>query len=108
MTQFKIGDRVKCINVDNLNPKQNGRLPPLVLHREYIIYDIRVCSCGGVSLDVGISKLKLFRTICYTCITPTPPSSIHWCSAKRFVKVQEKKEYIAVESSVEIEEPSLS
>lgn len=109
MTQFKIGDRVKCIKVDDFHPNPNpGNLPPLVLHREYIVYDINICSCGSVALDVGIGKLKVVRTHCYMCADLTPPSSIHWCAAKRFIKVQEKKEYIAVESSVEIEEPVLS
>lgn len=103
---FKVGDRVKCIKVGRLNGSQ-GTPPPLVLNREYIVYGISQCNCGMLALDVGIATTNGLPTN-GCCGSYLPGNHVRWCNSKRFVKVQEKKEYIAVESNVEIENPVLS
>ena len=99
---FKIGDRVKCINAGDMS---NGKLSltKLVLHREYIIYNIMKCKCGLVKLDVGIEEDRYTKCNCGVFIK----DSIGWCNAYRFIKVQDKKEYIAVQSNVEFKEEEL-
>ncbi len=100
---FKVGDRVKCINASSVHPL--FKKPPLVLGREYIIYNISECSCGAICLDVGFAS-ELGQTHCHHCGNISHSlDETHWCSSKRFIKVQEKKEYIAVSSTVEVEEP---
>lgn len=94
---FKIGDRVKCI--------KNQGIEKLILNREYIIYKIRDCFCGSISIDVGIQE-RFGNTIC-SCGCVLFTDTIQWCDSKRFVKVQEKKEYIAVQSNIEVVEEEL-
>lgn len=47
--KFNIGDIVICINNSGLEEflKQNG---------QYVVNDIEVCSCGCITLDVGINN----------------------------------------------------
>ena len=101
---FNIGDRIKCINNKPLTSSCNP--PKLVMNREYIIYDIDVCSCGDISFDVGLhTVLELMECLCGKIEYDT---KAWWCSSKRFIKIQETKEYIAVTSNVEIKELTLN
>lgn len=103
---FKIGDRVKCIKVGNIT-NGPGLNPPLVLNREYIIYDIHVCKCGSVTLDVGLST-TMSNAKCVKCSNKYKGQNVHWCHSSRFIKVQEKTEYKAVHSEIVVEEPVLN
>jgi len=96
---FQIGDRVKCIS------KASNQ--PLIIGREYIIYNIKNCiECGHITLDVGLVGEQGFQ-FCIKCNNKYNSPIIWWFSEKRFVKVQEKKEYIAVQSNVEVKEEDL-
>ncbi len=103
---FNIGDRVKCINTGKLTTTL-FQLPNLVMNREYIVYSTKICSCGAQKVDVGLIVSKPMNIHC-ECKKFFESNNIRWCSSKRFVKVQESKEYIAVASNVEIEELTLN
>lgn len=106
MAKFKVGDRVRCINNRNLN-SINADNPKLVLGREYIVYQIHVCSkCGLLSLDVGLHNDG--DTIVCDCLDKFNPQGIHYCNSSRFEKAIEKVEYIAVTTNIEIQEPALN
>lgn len=99
---FQIGDRVKCINA-----KKGDFQTSLVLNREYIVYGIKTFPCGCVGVDVGIffNEKHHLRCACSKNYTwHVYKGDIEWSSSKRFVKVQDKREYIAVQSNVEVEE----
>lgn len=104
MKNFKIGDRVRCINTGRID---SGNQPKLILGREYIIYDIHTCKCGSINLDVGLKTENGYPTIC-NCNKTISLNDIHWCAAERFERVLEKVEYIAVATNIEIEEPVLN
>ncbi len=98
---FKIGDRVKCIN-------NSGKSSNLKKGREYVIYNIKTCECGEVNLDVGVIS-PVDTLICTLCRHSEPViDSVDWCNSKRFIKIQEKKEYISVSTTVEVEETILN
>jgi hypothetical protein len=107
---FKVGDRVVCINNSLLSGGSTLRnQPKLIKGREYIIYDIMPCDCGSLKLDVGLASNNEIFT-CNSCGIDNiiNGNEIHWCASERFRKVEEKKEYIAVTSNVEVEEPILN
>ena len=106
MENFKVGDRVVC--VDNSDWEGFGKHPKLLLNREYIVYGINRCgSCGVQILDVGLLVFSNWET-CNCGIREKKTDNIHWCGSWRFRKVAEKVEYIAVAVDVEIEEPILN
>jgi hypothetical protein len=106
MENFKVGDRVVC--VDNSDWSGMNDCPKLVLNREYIVYGIKRCGgCGCQDLDVGLFAFANWAT-CNCGIREKKTDSTHWCGSWRFRKVSEKVEYIAVAVSVEIEEPILN
>lgn len=98
MEEWEIGDFAICINNSNMSP--NGIPPPLKLSVEYTILDIKICKCGVVYLDVGISHVGEYLN-CNNCGIKILNQSIWWCSSKRFIKrrsfldeVAELEEYV--------------
>lgn len=103
MSNFKIGDRVICINNSS---KFNI---PLKLDRKYIIYDIRPSHCGTeIKLNVGLTSINI-QYSCPSCNTITSKigEKIYFKSS-RFRKVEEKQEVNYIKLKVEIEEPCLN
>ncbi len=80
---WKVGDIAICINVSSLSGKLRN-LPPLVLYQEYKVLNIQECSCGSVSLDVGLNVNSNIK--CSICDKIKPVSGIWWCNSKRFTK----------------------
>jgi len=105
MTNFKIGDRVRCVdaNVGLVD------INTLKLNAEYIIQDIKSCSCGSIKLSVGAMSLsKTLGVICSNCHEGVlPPNSINYFfSSHRFVKVQEQTRVVRIQ--MEEKEPCLN
>lgn len=103
---FNVGDRVKCIKTGSITIGE-GNIPALVKNREYIIYGINSCTCKTVILDVGLTVRTYNGNLSCSCGIKTPHNGIHWCASVRFVKIQEKKKYITVASTVEVNEEEL-
>jgi hypothetical protein len=104
MENFKVGDRVVC--VDNKSSIFRN-VPPLILGRNYIVYGVEACTtCSVQHIDVGLTGSK--SGICRCKNVMQQKDNIHWCGSWRFRKVAEKVEYIAVAVNVEIEEPVLN
>lgn len=102
MSNFKIGDRVKCIKA---HPSSEC---PLIVGREYIIYGISVCC--KTNLDVGIQLPSIVpvgysinTSNCSSCGFTHENHPVWWLASTRFVKVEEKTNYVKLE--IEIEEP---
>lgn len=98
---MKEGDRVVCIDASM------GKIGimPLIKGREYIIYNISKCTCGGIGIDVGFLR-SMFNLICFCSKPLLNCTESHWFKPERFAKVQE--EYRVVHMEVEIEEPILN
>jgi hypothetical protein len=109
MENFKVGDRVVC--VDNSQGITKGYYPRLILNREYIVQGTKKClKCGIQDLDVGLfaERDSSNISVCRCGDNEFRPDGIHWCGSWRFRKVAEKVEYVAVAVSIEIEEPILN
>lgn len=107
---FNIGDRVKCINNSPINNDHIHLIPRLKLNGEYIINNIMSCKCNSLFLDVGLianANASIYTKCCY-CSYIFIDNRIHWCASKRFVKIEEKKEYKIIHSEIIIEEPVLN
>jgi hypothetical protein len=102
---FNIGDRVVCIDNTDMGGALKGILPALIKGREYIVYSISSCEgCGTPVIDVGlVANSAHTRCVCRHRSSFT--TNVHYCNAKRFRKVEEKKEYVAVSTNVEVDEP---
>lgn len=100
---FKIGDRVKCIDIKQSHG--TARIP-LVLNREYIVYGLRECKhCGGQKLDVGYTiqhSDTTKYTLCTTCNNREKACAgeIWWFKSSRFIKVEESYRVIEVSESI--------
>jgi hypothetical protein len=107
MSQFKIGDKVRCINNKPLVHARTA--PPLKLGGIYIVQGISTCHCGSVTLDVGLTSQQK-SVVCSSCRTVYLSNDYWPCAARRFVKEVEHKEvqYITVAMDVKIKEPSLN
>jgi hypothetical protein len=106
MENFKVGDRVVCVDVKQIH--SNSLRPSLVLNREYIVYGVLYCpTCRTQAIDVGLAS-SIKATLCINGHRYERPDGIHWCSSWRFRKVAEKVEYVAVAVDVEIKEPVLN
>ncbi len=100
---MKVNDRIICINASGFG---SFGYNPLIKGREYIIYDVDICSCGDVAFDIGMST-ELDIMSCSNCGLITDINDgIGWASSKRFAKVQQ--EYRTVKLEMEIEEPILN
>ena len=97
-----IGDRVVCID-DTFHTDYKGNASALKRGREYIVYDIDVCSCG-VAFDVGL-VIGSDAERCYGC-GQTLRGDVWWANARRFKKVEDKKEYKVVHSNIKIKKPN--
>jgi len=103
---FKIGDRVRCINATLEAPI---KINTLKHNQEYIVHDIAYCRCGEVRLNVGaVAQDERGFFICDSCYIPvTKAGEVNeYFGSRRFVKVQEK--YKAVKIQLEKKEPILS
>ena len=92
MSNFKIGDRIICVNNSIIN-SQNVHLPPLTLHKEYIVSGVAYCRiCGSQVVNVGLFTIRHY----YRCVCSAidEANGIHWCASKRFVKIDEIEDSI--------------
>ena len=108
MSNFKFGDRVRCVDADIERPEDFYN--PLVKDREYIVTKVKTCpNCNSVELQVGvITKVPYDAQCgCRACEIVYTGQDAPF-SASRFEKVLEKTEYIAVAVDVKIEEPVLN
>lgn len=87
---WKIGDIAICVNDKTLD-KRPGVNPPLRLNAEYIIQGVKICPCGHVTLDIGISgRPSDYR--CSKCSREVLNEPIWWCASSRFTKKKSKEE----------------
>ena len=106
MENFKVGDRVVCVDVNRMDSRP--KVPNLILNREYIVYGVSFCTvCRTQAIDVGLIA-EITESICVNGHSCIRNDKIRWCGSYRFRKVAEKVEYIAVAVDVEIEEPNLN
>jgi hypothetical protein len=82
---WKKGDIALCIETGRISFGSDKEQPPLIKNREYIVFDVDICSCGEVSLDVGIGHNFTGGPFCM-CGRGTANDGIWWCAARRFVK----------------------
>jgi hypothetical protein len=101
MEKWEIGDVGICIKVGDLDASVPGHPPLLRLYSEYVVNDIHVCSCGAISLDMGLVSAHKTYTICL-CGSQIPDVTIHWCNPIRFVK-KKSKEMLQLELNAAIE-----
>jgi hypothetical protein len=105
MAQFKIGDRVKCINGKDHEPL--AAIWTLKEGHEYIIQDVKSC-CKNVYLNVGaIFQSPLTRGVC-SCgeIYSSYSEPCYWFDASRFVKIQEQPRTVRIQ--MDMPEPILN
>lgn len=103
MSDFKVGDRVLCI--DDSEHTSNGIQSTLKKGREYIVYGLGICKCG-ILLDIGITCIvKAINIKCGWCKDTRPDDGIHYAHSRRFVKV--KPEYQVVKSEIKEKEPEV-
>lgn len=107
MDKWEVGDIAICIKVGSI-VSGPGNPPVLRLYGEYIVNAVNVCSCGNVSLDVGLPSGGK-QTRCFKCDNHYLGNEAHWCSSVRFVKKQ-TKEMIQMElnAAVEVENYELA
>jgi|LakMenE01Jun11ns_1017448.scaffolds.fasta_scaffold9557371_2 hypothetical protein len=106
MAQFKIGDRVRCINAKDVEPY--ATIWTLKQNAEYIVQDIEVCKCGKQYLNVGAIAIADVVSGCLNCnAVDVPPNNIG-CTfrASRFVKVQEQPRIVRIQ--MDMPEPILN
>jgi hypothetical protein len=85
--KWEVGDIAICKIVGNLPDNADpGEPPPLRLNAEYVVNIVRVCECGGVTLDVGLSSRGPRGTRCPCGARASGKTGIHWANASRFVK----------------------
>jgi|SRR6478736_582702 len=109
MTNWKKGDIAICVNNGTLpgqDPEDKLQLPALRKNAEYLVNAVRVCECGSVSLDVGLSAS--IGTNCRCGGISSPVSGVHWCSSYRFVKRNEKSIEEQIEEAIENEDYELA
>lgn len=99
---IKVGDRVICVDA---SAHAMGTPPPLIKGRHYLVYGANKWPCGCVAIDVGLTGNE-YGTYCSEHGSSHVPGIIHWCSSKRFRKVQEKVKYVKLE--IEKGEPQLN
>lgn len=98
--KWEVGDIAICIKVGSIIPGYRKN-PSLRLYGEYLVNAINVCSCGNVSLDVGLpSEGK--HTRCSKCDNHYLGNGAHWCASARFVKKQ-TKEMVQMELNAAVE-----
>lgn len=89
---WKIGDIAICVKVGPL-VGQIGNSPALRLNAEYLVNNIKMCECGDIDLDVGLSIDSYSKgTVCICGARSSSKTGIWWCSSTRFVKKQTKEE----------------
>lgn len=101
MGNFKVGDRVVCVDASG-KPYSNLRTV------KYIVNQVQVCVCGSVSIDVGLLHFAPLRITYCECGNELVGLDVDWCCPQRFRKVEEKKEVNYVKLEIEIEEPCLN
>lgn len=90
-TTWKKGDIAICIKTGNLTNKP-GNNPLLRLNAEYIIQNVKICECGDIDLDIGLSSNDPRGILCQCGALTSPKTGIWWCSSARFVKKRTKSE----------------
>jgi len=110
MSNFKIGDRVRCINATPFENYKTDIPFPIKLGREYVVSNLAVCPrCGDVEVGVGIPNQVMGLCMCECYHLFMARSGEDWMfTSTRFVKVIEKREYKVNVSEVEISEPILN
>lgn len=98
MSNFKIGEKVVCVNPKNNMYKKN---------LEYIITNIRQCICGAVDINVNDLTESQYVCRCSKCnhYTLTPLS---WNNSSRFRKLDHQfAEDICAELVKQVKEEQL-
>jgi hypothetical protein len=63
MSNFKVGDRVRCVDAEMGAPESFYN--PLVKGREYIVTNVKTCpNCNSVELQVGVITKESYRAWC--------------------------------------------
>jgi hypothetical protein len=109
MTNWKIGDTAHCVNTGAVTHTIQGTYPAIRLHMDYTVNDVHVCSCGTVSLDIGLANPNRDVHTSCSCRASIPNKGVHWAHASRFVKKVPKKEIeAAIAEAVAVEEYELA
>jgi len=89
---WNVGNTALCVKVGPLgyqNQDSKG-LPALRLKGKYLVNNVHTCSCGSVSLDIGlVIREGLVLGVRCGCGAVSAPSDIHWCASERFVNEQD-------------------
>jgi len=94
-SNWKVGDVAICIKVGRIEGYAHDNTsdyPNLRLNAEYIVNAVRICECGGVTLDVGLNSNSNKGTTCICGALSRPGTGIHWCAAQRFAKKRTREE----------------
>ena len=97
---WEVGDIAICVKVGDIS-NQSGVNPLLRLYGEYIVNGLYLCSCGSLSLDVGLVTPYPRNTKC-NCERLIGGLDIHWCDSIRFVK-KKSKQMVELELAAAVE-----
>ena len=82
---FRVGQKVVC--VDSSKGRKNREYPPLVEGKSYKILAIQQCTCGSVTVDVGLTSNVLGDSYCFCCDRRTNRDYKFWPKQTRFVPI---------------------
>lgn len=83
---FRVGDKVRCINIESL--PDNDVAPPLILEEDYEVIGITLDTRDNQYLDVGLKSEYNFISSHETGEELKDGDEIHWCHPSRFIKLK--------------------
>lgn len=98
MSYFNIGDKVIAL-MDYGEAEPYG----IVEGKEYIIRDIYTCSCGSISLNVGVMLPGILCKTRCSCGELVPGTGIWWLNSKRFTKFNGMTDFMEIFTTKNIE-----
>jgi len=101
---FELGQEVVCVDAKCNRPHL---IPvPLVEGNYYRITAMRVCSCGQVTVDVGIKSITQFGC-CPKCSMRVEQFGSWWFNQSRFAPIDHIKEIEKLKESLTITEHAI-